>query len=216
MTAASVDLSGLGTYRAIVEERLARWHVDDIGRRFWRKDPTVWPAAPPEDVASRMGWLSLTEARGELVETFGGFADELRAEGMREAVVLGMGGSSLAPDLFARTFVPAPESLRLRVLDSTHPTAVAGLAASLDLPHTLFVVSSKSGSTIEPNSFYEFFREKVRATGGPVGRHFVAITDPGTVLARRAGTEGFRRTFSAPPDVGGRYSALTPFGLVPA
>jgi transaldolase/glucose-6-phosphate isomerase len=127
-----------------------------------------------------------------------------------------MGGSSLAPEVFQRTFGNRPGRPRIRVLDSTHPGAVDGMARSLDLRSTLFLVSSKSGTTIEPLSFFEFFWERVAAMANHPGDHFAAITDPGTRLADEAGARGFRRVFTSISDVGGRYSALTHFGLVPA
>src|SRR5258708_7120177 len=147
--------------------------------------------------------------------------DAAKAEGMRDAVVLGMGGSSLAPEVFARTFAPAPGHPRLWVLDSTHPEAVAELAGRLDPARTIFVVSSKSGTTTEMLSFFYFFWDRLGrgaggVPGGDRGRPFVAVPAPGTRLAKLAGERGFRALQEAPPDVGGRYSALTPFGLVPA
>jgi transaldolase / glucose-6-phosphate isomerase len=206
----------LGDGQSAVDARLAAWSAGDLAHRFWRKDPTAWPGTPASDVASRMGWIGLPETMEGRLDELEAFAREVVADGIRSVVVLGMGGSSLAPDVFARVFGPRAGYPALFVLDSTHPRAIADLTARLDLPHTLFLVSSKSGTTLEPLSFYAYFREHVARLRDDAGRQFVAITDPGTPLERLAREHGFRRIFSAPADVGGRYSALTVFGLVPA
>ena len=206
----------LGPYTARVDSLRKDWQTEGVSARLWRRDPTLWPAAPPQDVADRMGWLQLPEAMQEQLATVQSFADEIQTEGIRHVVVLGMGGSSLAPDVFRAMLGGRPGFPELLVLDSTHPDAVAAVARRIDPLRTLFLVSSKSGTTIEPLSFYRFFWEKVRATGNPPERHFVAITDPGTPLEKLAEEERFRAIFRALPTVGGRYSALTMFGLVPA
>ncbi len=149
------------------------------------------------------------------VQRLSRFARDVASEGIRDAVVLGMGGSSLAPEVFSRTFGPAFRHPAVTVLDSTHPDAVRALARRLDPETSLFVVSSKSGTTTEMLSFFYYFWEQL--AGVPErGKHFVAVTDPGTPLQTLARERGFREVFNAPADVGGRYSALTPFGLVPA
>ncbi len=135
---------------------------------------------------------------------------------MTQVVLLGMGGSSLAPEVFQETFGRAPGYAQLRVLDSTHPAAVKAVEREIDLAHTIFLVSSKSGTTTETNSFFLYFWDKLKKIGTDPGRHFVAITDPGTPLEKLAKERNFRATFNAPEEVGGRYSALTMFGLVPA
>jgi transaldolase / glucose-6-phosphate isomerase len=212
----------LGQYRPAVAARLARWQEERFGERLWRKDPTLWSREPVPELADRMGWLPLPETAPAGIGGLESFAAALRAEGIAHAVVLGMGGSSLAPEVFAETFGRRPGWPELAVLDSTHPDAVAALADRLDPLASLFLVSSKSGGTIEPLSFFYTFWERVKGAlatksgGGDPGRHFAAITDPGTGLERLARERGFRAVFPAPPDVGGRYSALTPFGLVPA
>ena len=150
-----------------------------------------------------------------LVETLSRLAREAAAEGLRDAVVLGMGGSSLAPEVYARTFGPAFGQPALTVLDSTHPDAVRSLSSRLDPAKSLFVVSSKSGTTTEMRSFFFTFWELLKDVPER-GRHFLAVTDPGTPLEKMARERGFRAVINAPDDVGGRYSALTPFGLVPA
>jgi transaldolase/glucose-6-phosphate isomerase len=206
----------LGPATAVVERRLAQWEGEKVGARFWRQDPSLWPQADPKDVATRMGWLTLPEVMVERLPEIDRFVQQVRADDLDQVVLLGMGGSSLAPDVFSRVLPAGPGSLRLRVLDSTHPDAVAAVRRSIDLRRSLFLVSSKSGTTTEPLSFYHYFREELARAGEVPGRHFAAITDPGTPLEKLAVTEGFRAVFRAVPTVGGRYSALTHFGLVPA
>ncbi|MCI4372397.1 MAG: bifunctional transaldolase/phosoglucose isomerase [Thermoplasmata archaeon] len=199
-----------------VAARLAAWQGSHVGERIWRNDPSLWPAAPPSDVAQRMGWLHLPETMHHELAELEAFAEEVRAEGIRDVVVLGMGGSSLAPDVFARMFGHRTGYPQLRVLDSTHPDAVMALHRQIDPIRTVFAVSSKSGTTTEPLSFFHYFWDVLRTLGVPPGRHFIAITDPGTPLETLAQDRHFRGTFRATPTVGGRYSALTHFGLVPA
>ena len=206
----------LGPAKDAVERCLAAWREGDAPHRFWRKDPTLWPAAAAEEVRDRMGWLELPDAMSARLTELSDFAEEVRREGFRHVVVLGMGGSSLAPDVFARTYETPEGYPELFVLDSTHPAAVAALSVRLDLARTLFLVSSKSGTTTEPDAFFRFFFGQLGAVTDRPGRQFVAITDPGTPLETLARDRSFRRVFTAPPDVGGRYSALTVFGLVPA
>ncbi len=206
----------LGSYHAKVDERIHLWEQADFCVRLWRKDTTLWTAKPEAELVDRLGWLTLPETMHERLDDLRTFADETKAEGMRHVVLLGMGGSSLAPEVFQSTFGSAPGCPALVVLDSTHPVAVRTVEASLDLRRSLFLVSSKSGSTLETLSFFRYFWARVKEVTNTPGRHFVAITDPGTSLERLAHERGFRRVFLAPPDVGGRYSALTVFGLVPA
>lgn len=206
----------LGADTDRIRSRWDSWQTSRVPGRFWKQDPTLWPAAPAGDVADRMGWLHLPEQMQEQLPRLRAFAEEVRTEGTRFVVVLGMGGSSLAPDVLRTVFGPRPGYPELCVLDSTHPDAIAGMRRRLDLSRTVFLVSSKSGTTTEPLSFYRYFAEEIRAGGGNPGRSFVAVTDPGTPLEALARSEGFRATFLAVPTVGGRYSALTMFGLVPA
>jgi transaldolase/glucose-6-phosphate isomerase len=206
----------LGVFEKNVDDRLAAWHESGWARRLWAKNPTLWASADTPEITNRLGWLDLPATMPSAVEDITSFAAEVRAEGIERAVVLGMGGSSLAPDVFSRIFPKRSGFPSLTVLDSTHPAAVAALARSLDLARTLFFVSSKSGTTVEPLSFFRFFWDKLRGITNAPGRHFAAITDPGTPLVALGRERDFRRVFLAPPDVGGRFSALTPFGLVPA
>jgi transaldolase/glucose-6-phosphate isomerase len=205
----------LGSYTAAVEARLARWQEEAFGRRLWEKDYTLWSPEPIPELTDRLGWLDLPARMTAEVQRLSRFSRDVAAEGFRDAVVLGMGGSSLAPEVFSRTFGPAFGHPAVTVLDSTHPDAVRALARRLDPERSLFVVSSKSGTTTEMLSFFYTFWEQL-ARVPERGKHFVAVTDPGTPLQALARERGFREVFNAPEDVGGRYSALTPFGLVPA
>ena len=206
----------LGQYGKRVEKRLKQWQDLQVARRIWQKDHTVWSKDPQPELADRLGWLELGETMEKEVAALSAFADKAKADGIKHIVVLGMGGSSLAPEVFQETFGNAPGYGKLRVLDSTHPAAVRAVEDSIDLAHTLFLVSSKSGTTTETNSFFFYFWAKVKSLGIEPGPHFVAITDPGTPLEKLAKERNFRGTFNAPEEVGGRYSALTMFGLVPA
>ncbi|HYY44777.1 MAG TPA: glucose-6-phosphate isomerase [Actinomycetota bacterium] len=182
----------------------------DLVRSVWAKDDSAWPQG--EDAPSdRLGWLELPESMTSEVEGLEQFAREVAEEGTEAVVLLGMGGSSLAPEVFAATLGSAESYPALFVLDSTHPVEVQGLKESIDPESTLFVVSSKSGGTVETMSLYRYFHSLI-----PDGRRFVAITDPGTSLAALAERDGLRALFANPPDIGGRYSALSLFGLVPA
>jgi transaldolase / glucose-6-phosphate isomerase len=207
---------GLGTASSSVDARLQRWQSEQVGERIWRGDPTVWPAAPPRDVTDRLGWLRLPQTMVAALPKLRDFAEEIRAEQFRHVVVLGMGGSSLAPDALRRIFGHRAGYPELLVLDSTHPGSIRALQQRIEPARTLFVVSSKSGTTIEPLSFYRYFWGVLQSAGAAPGPHFIAVTDPGTPLEKLAVDQHFRSVFSAEPDVGGRYSALTMFGLVPA
>jgi len=205
----------LGRHTAQVEARLQRWEQEGAVDRLWARDHTLWTAEPEPEIEDRLGWLALPETmRGE-VPALEVFAAEIAASGITHVVLLGMGGSSLAPEVFARTFGSRPGYPTLVVLDSTHPDAVRAVDEQTDPAATLFVVSSKSGTTIEPNSFLAHHWERAASLPDREA-HFVAITDPGTSLAALGRERGFRRVFEAPPDVGGRFSALSHFGLVPA
>lgn len=194
-----------------VAERLRAWERDDFGSRLWEGDHALWSAKPVPELTDRLGWLRAPAGALEELPRWRDFAEEARP-GLERAVLLGMGGSSLAPEVFWKTFGAAPGYPELMVLDSTHPAAVREAAARLDPERTLFLVSSKSGGTLETLSLFRFFWERT----GRSGSRFAAITDPGSGLETLALERDFRRVFHAPPDVGGRYSALTAFGMVPA
>jgi transaldolase/glucose-6-phosphate isomerase len=218
LLAAQVDVEGqsLGKIQGAVEKRLDAWCKDNFCKRMWAKDPTLWSSKPVPEITDRLGWLHLPEAMHADIPNLVAFREQIKKEGFMHAVLLGMGGSSLAPEVFQRTFGNAKGYPELRVLDSTHPSAVRAMEKSVDLAHTLFIVSSKSGTTTEMLSFFYYFWKQVSALNKAPGKQFIAITDPGTPLEKLAHDRGFRQVFSATPDVGGRYSALTQFGLVPA
>jgi transaldolase/glucose-6-phosphate isomerase len=191
-------------------------------RSLWDSDPTLFTPDPAHEksIKSRLGWLrSPTLMHGKAAD-LASLAAEVKRDGYKHAVLLGMGGSSLCPEVLARSFAGLPGALDLHVLDNTDPAAVAAVEGKIDLAKTLFVVASKSGGTIEIQSFERYFWSKVLAVSeGDVaraGRHFVAITDPETQLGKLAADKKYRRTFINPADIGGRYSALSYFGLVPA
>jgi transaldolase / glucose-6-phosphate isomerase len=206
----------LGSIQPRFGDRLKSWQAADFACRLWRKDFTLWSPKPVPEIANRLGWLTLPETMRDQLDGLAAFAWEVRSEGIRHIALLGMGGSSLAPEVFQRTFGKVAGYPELFVLDSTHPAAVRAMEAQLDLRATLFLVSSKSGTTTEPLSFFRYFWRRLGLITRSPGNHFVAITDPETPLARLAGECNFRRVFPAAADVGGRYSALTVFGLVPA
>ena len=205
---------------AVVQERLAALAAADFSERLWAADATLWKAdddAHQRIVADALGWLSVFEGVRDEVQALGEFVGELRAEGFRSAVLLGMGGSSLAPEVMHAILGTRPGHLDLHVLDSTDPAAVAAVEAAVDLESTLFVVASKSGGTTETACFHAYFYERLRERcGDHAGQHFVAITDEGTSLEQQALDQGFRAIFVNPGDIGGRYSALSFFGIVPA
>ncbi len=206
-------------YRGQIEATLKKLEAEQFVSRLWRKDPTLWKREPEHQriIANALGWLGVAELMAERADDLARFANDVRAAGFRDAVVLGMGGSSLCPELFARTFASQSGYPRLTVLDSTVPDTIARLQARIDPRTTLFIVSTKSGGTVETLSFYRYFYEQVRAVlGESAGRNFVAITDAGTSLEAIARERNFRHAFLNPHDIGGRYSALSYFGLVPA
>jgi hypothetical protein len=172
--------------------------------RIWERDPTVWTAA---DEAKWLGWLDEPRRMRERVDELRTFASAVKADGLDTVVLLGMGGSSLAPEVLRRTFAVSG----LHVLDTTHPQAIRDLEAQLDLGRTLFVSASKSGSTLETRSHSDYFWKKMGD-----GAHWIAITDPGSQLEALARSRSFRHVFHGEPTIGGRYSALSPFGIVPA
>jgi glucose-6-phosphate isomerase len=202
-----------------VSRRIAALASARFVQRLFRCDPSLWAASPATRrlIKNRLGWLRSPERMLREVKHLESFAREAREEGFRRAVLLGMGGSSLCVEVFRRLF-PAPAGFpELLVLDGTVPEAVRRVEKHLDLTKTLFIVSSKSGTTGETAALQAYFWAKVRRLRGrTASRHFVAITDPGTPLAEEAAARGYRATFHNPPDIGGRYSALSYFGLVPA
>lgn len=204
-----------GPLAGAMETRHAAWQRQDVAARLWRRDHTLWFAEDRPELVDRLGWLELPGSMTPRLPDLEALAGEAAADGIERIVLLGMGGSSLAPEVFQSFLGAAPDHPSLSVLDSTHPAAVARATSALDPARTLFVVASKSGGTVETLSLYRHFWKLLEGLPGR-GRHFVAITDPGSGLERLAAERGFRATVLAPPDVGGRFSALCPFGLAPA
>jgi len=206
--------ASLGAYQADVDAALAEVEREQIVARIWKRDHTVWKPQPTE-ITNRLGWLDIAEAMRKDVPCITSLAEAFRDAGYTDVLLLGMGGSSLAPELFGAVFGSRP---RLAVLDSTDPGAVLAHVRRLDPARTLFIVSTKSGTTVETLSLFKFFYNRAADTVGAdgAGDHFAAITDPGSPLADRAGQYRFRAVFLNDPDIGGRYSALSYFGLVPA
>lgn len=211
------QLASLGQYREAVEIALQRIADANVVQRIWDIDHTVWSDSPTE-ITNRLGWLTQPQKMMGQASRLQALRDSLLAEGFQNALVLGMGGSSLAPELYAMVFGKSARGLNVKVVDSTDPGAVRRWTREFQPEQTCFVVSSKSGGTVETNSFFKYYFNWVQAKVGTenVGKHFIAITDPGTSLAKLAEQYHFREVFEADPEVGGRYSALTSFGLVPA
>ncbi len=204
----------LGPLPDTVKGRVARLEADSVPQRLQDGDPTLWTTDPQgqAEVRKRMAWLGLPETSPALIPDLRALAAEIRSEGFRGVLLLGMGGSSLAPEVFSQTFNAQPSTFNFAILDSTDPAQVLARANAFPADKTLYILSSKSGGTAEVSAMFDYFWERC----GHNGKQFVAITDPGTSLEALAKGRGFRATFLADANVGGRYSALTHFGLVPA
>jgi transaldolase/glucose-6-phosphate isomerase len=209
--------ANLGSTQAAVDAALAEIKSQQVMDRIWAHDHTVWKPHPTE-ITNRLGWLHAAEIMSEDAQCIDALVEDVRAAGYTHALLLGMGGSSLAPEVFRHTFGVKDGYLDLAVLDSTDPGAVLAHAGRLDLTKTLFIVATKSGGTVETLSFFKFFYNRIVDALGveEAGEHFVAITDPGSKLADLAREYDFRATLLNDPNIGGRYSALSYFGLVPA
>jgi transaldolase/glucose-6-phosphate isomerase len=200
---------------AAVRESLADWADQDKVRRLWARDASLWTG---KDEGQWLGWLGITDDQRADIRRFTRISEIARSSGFTDALLLGMGGSSLCPEVLRRTFGKVQGFPELHVLDSTDPAQVKTVENTLDLARTLIIVSSKSGSTLEPNILKEYFFARVEQKVGrkKAGAHFVAITDPGSKIQMVAERDRFRRVFWGWPSIGGRYSALSDFGLVPA
>jgi transaldolase/glucose-6-phosphate isomerase len=207
---------GLGAYQDVVDRGLAAVRNERIIPRIWAHDHTVWKPNPLE-IKNRLGWLHSVGVMSRNIERLTELADAVRAEGCTHAIVLGMGGSSLAAGALGKTFGPQSGYPEIAVLDSTDPGAVLACGENHPPARSLFIVSTKSGTTVETLSFFKFFYNRVADLLGEemAGQHFVAITDPGSPLVDLAERYGFRATFLNDPNIGGRYSAISCFGLVP-
>lgn len=204
----------LGSLTHRVNARLKSWNDQRFGPRMWAKDHRLWSSVEIPELTNRLGWLWLPGDTGEIagLEVF---ARQVRT-GIDRVVLLGMGGSSLAPEVYQATFSNADGYPELVVLDSTHPASVRAVREATELDRALFVIASKSGGTVETLSLFRYFWGQVAERSEEPGDSFVALTDPGSSLETLARERGFRRIFSTPSEVGGRYSALTAFGLLPA
>ncbi len=212
-------MGGLGRYLPQVEATLADLTQRDAVARIWAKDPSLWKSDPDHQkiIRNSLGWLTVATTVRQHASGLARFAVEVGQAGFRHVLLLGMGGSSLCPDVLRLTFGEIAGSPRLAVLDTTDPASVHAFEQSLDLPHTLIIVASKSGTTPEITAFSRYFFDRVRTLKGErAGDQFVAITDAGTALERTGAEAAFRHVFLNPPDIGGRYSALSFFGMVPA
>jgi transaldolase/glucose-6-phosphate isomerase len=196
-----------------VEKSTEDWRASAKIRRLWHHDKSVWTGA---DEDKWLGWLN--SAASADIADYEDFAQKVKRQNFTDAVVLGMGGSSLGPEVLAKTFARKSGFPKLHVLDSTDPAQVRAMQASIDIAKTLFIVSSKSGGTTEPNVMKDYFFAQVsKAVGADkAGHRFIAVTDPGSSLEKVATKQGFARVFHGDPTIGGRYSVLSPFGLVPA
>jgi transaldolase/glucose-6-phosphate isomerase len=209
----------LGTYADAVKDTIKRAESEQWIRRIWRKDASLWKEdeAHQKIINNALGWVTVVEQLVEHADELAAFSERVRGDGFTDVMLLGMGGSSLCPEVFRRTFGRRAGWPELHVLDSTDPATVNSFEEKVDLQHTLFVVASKSGTTTEPLMFYKYFFNRLREIKGErAGENFVAITDPGTLMEEMAKGDSFRRIFLNPADIGGRYSALSYFGMVPA
>jgi len=202
--------SGLGK---AVEKNTEDWRASAKIRRLWQRDKSLWTGT---DEGKWLGWL--TSAAAADIADYEDFAQRVKGQNFTDVVVLGMGGSSLGPEVLAQTFEKQPGFPKLHVLDSTDPAQVRSMQASINVADTLFIVSSKSGGTTEPNVMKDYFFARVSEAIGAdkAGHRFIAVTDPGSSLEKVATKQGFARIFHGDPTIGGRYSVLSPFGLVPA
>ena len=194
---------------------LADWKANNKVARLWQKDASLWSNT---DEANWLGWLSITEAQLANLETFKQLAAEVKKAKFKHVLLLGMGGSSLCPEVLRMTFGKVAGFPEMHVLDSTDPVQIKAIEKKLDLKKTLCIVSSKSGSTLEPNIFKQYFFERVKKAVGEklVGSRFIAVTDPGSKMQQVAEADKFWKIFAGVPSIGGRYSALSNFGMVPA
>lgn len=217
-TQSSSDLPGFSyvlppELNKAVSEAEKKWSANGNTEKLWKKDASLWTN---KDEGKWLGWLDIVDQQLSDTSKFKALAAEIHEDGFRHILLLGMGGSSLCPEVFSMTFGRQPGAPELLVLDSTDPVYIKKMRERIDPAHTLFCVSSKSGTTLEPNIYMQYFYEETRkAVGERAGHHFIAITDPGSKLEGVAEKLGFRRLYHGVASIGGRYSALSDFGLVP-
>ncbi|MGV8996170.1 MAG: bifunctional transaldolase/phosoglucose isomerase [Parvibaculaceae bacterium] len=218
MRGESVDLeikAGSAEIKTAFDDEMESWRSDGRIRRLWAGDPSLWSGAGEQEW---LGWLHVVDRELADIDRLHSFSDEVKQRGFSDVVLLGMGGSSLGPEVFSKTFGQRAGWPHFHMLDSTDPAQISALEQAVSLKTTLFIVSSKSGSTLEPNIFLDYFFERMRTVCGEdaVGQQFVAVTDPGSSMERRAKKLNFAHVFYGEPSIGGRYSVLSKFGLVAA
>jgi glucose-6-phosphate isomerase len=213
----AVQLSFPDSLQARMDACLSYYSENRVVDRIWKKDYTVWKESPVE-ITNRLGWLHSPDWISDRLDEISEFVRNVRNDGFNRTVLLGMGGSSLAPEVFRKTLGLKKGFLDLEILDSTDPDAIDRVEKGTDPRRTLFLISTKSGGTVETFSLFRYFYNRMLESvgGAQIGRHFVAITDPGSGLEKLAKSLGFRKTFLNDPDIGGRFSALSFFGMVPA
>ena len=210
-----LQLSLPAALRSALDAATADWQVNGKLARFWQKDASLWTN---DDEAKWLGWINIVERQQGNLPAFAELAIDVRDMGYESLLLLGMGGSSLCPEVLALTFGQQPGFPALHIVDSTNPAQILATRRKLNLEKTLVIVASKSGSTLEPNVLKQYFFEEMRAAVGSefVGSHFIAITDPGSKMEQVARADKFRYIFYGDPEIGGRYSALSNFGVIPA
>src|SRR6266850_6152204 len=207
-----------GKFTEPVSETLKEAETSNVVRRIWRRDASLWKADEGNQkiIKNSLGWLAAPDEMIAVADELIEFSDLMRPRGFKHVMVCGMGGSSLCPEVLAQTFGPQTGHPELLVLDSTDPDVLAAFAERIEIAHCLFIIASKSGTTTEPTVFYKFWYDKVSKHSNNPGENFIAITDPGSPLIETATELGFQRVFLNQADIGGRYSALSYFGMVPA
>jgi transaldolase/glucose-6-phosphate isomerase len=202
-------------FASLVKANIDDWRTNGKVRRLWQGDASIWTGT---DEANWLGWLGITKKQIANANNLRRLAEEVKREAFTDILLLGMGGSSLCPEVLEKTFGRIAGFPQLHVLDSTDPAQIKAIESQVNLATTLFVVSSKSGTTLEPNIYKQYFFERVKQVVGAerVGSHFIAITDPGSKMQQVAEADRFRHIFYGDPTIGGRYSALSNFGIVPA
>ena len=201
--------------RGAVDAAAADWHANRKVERFWQKDSSLWTSSGEENW---LGWIDIVERQQKDLGSFAELAGDVKSSDFQTVLLLGMGGSSLCPEVLAETFGQQPGFPELRIVDSTDPAQVLAAFAETNLGTALVVVASKSGSTLEPNILKQFFFDRTRRDVGAenAGEHFIAITDPGSKMEQVAKADHFREIFYGDPKIGGRYSALSNFGVIAA
>ena len=201
--------------RGAVDAATADWQANRKIERFWKKDPSLWTSDGEE---KWMGWIDIVERQQKDLSALAELGGDVRSADFKSVLLLGMGGSSLCPEVLAKTFGPQLDFPELYIVDSTDPAQVMAACDEVNLSEALVIVASKSGTTLEPNILKQYFFDQMKIAVGDdeAGSHFVAITDPGSKMEQVAKADGFRYIFYGDPQIGGRYSALSNFGVVPA